>query len=511
MIELQDLETSLSNIETAINSLQQLIVSKRKTEECRIDILERKFNKTRTSISNLMPYIPNRLKRGLFDPLGTFIKSITGNLDQKDYEEIQQSIKNTADGQFELINKFNEQIKINDQVIQRFEETTSTINQIIDSTKKIMSDKIDIDSKFILHADILMYYTIIDDNIQILFDHAQEIHEIITFAKINVISRFILDNEEMSYVLKDLEKNNIRLHSQEQVYSLLKVKAYYNSTNLVVIIEIPQFHKEIFLYNKIKTYIMNDSIIPNSYNHIISHKNMHMTISKPCQNLEQVYYCQLEQLQHNNNTCIPNLLNNQAADCKLVQAQYHDETQLLEDGYLFMSSRKGEIIYSTCGPDSLAIQGDKLLKFSDCTIKTSHQSFSNYKSSITKKYGIIQPLNTIRVNETKIETLDIPYLTKANIKNIQEMQIHQQWHFIYSHTYAISSIVLIILTFIFLFFLYKKYRNRLTKFNRFIMTGKAEDSFNLRGEELTSVMPQIPKSRSTIPKSKSTPHLAGNM
>ena len=38
-------------------------------------------------------------KRGLFNPLGTFIKSITGNLDQNDAEQIDAKIKQLQDNQ----------------------------------------------------------------------------------------------------------------------------------------------------------------------------------------------------------------------------------------------------------------------------------------------------------------------------------------------------------------------------------------------------------------------------
>jgi cob(I)alamin adenosyltransferase len=97
----------------------------------KIEILEHKAQELEQNINLLKP---SRIKRGVVNGLGSFIKDITGNLDQHDLEEIGNAIHNLHHDQSRLIEQNTAQIAINQGMIDRVNYIQKYINN---SNKKI--------------------------------------------------------------------------------------------------------------------------------------------------------------------------------------------------------------------------------------------------------------------------------------------------------------------------------------------------------------------------------------
>lgn len=120
------------------------------------------------------------------------------------------------------------------------------------------------------------------------------------------------------------------------------MKAYYNKTDLVLVVEVENFLYEDYDYYKIKPIPINKTrIIKTNSNNLILNLNNYMEVSKTCQIVELVYYCQKEQIYSTKGSCIPEILRNRDISCETTQIQPKYEIKLIEDGYLSIASEDG--------------------------------------------------------------------------------------------------------------------------------------------------------------------------
>lgn len=249
LIELQDLKSNLENINISINWLEEFISIPNNLPKTMINIARQRYIQLEKDLKSILPITLERPKRGIFNPLGTLIKSITGNLDHNDFVYLKNAIIKLDNDSYTIHEQFQEQIKLNQDMINRFENIT----QFIDKTMLAMRHNIAVDAQKTnlsvwTNHRIQDYGLTLDFNINLMKDQINKIHEIITFAKIKVISTHILDNHELYDINQHLINNSIHLKSEEQIYSLLEIQAYYNDTNLIIIIQVPEFYKESLTY-----------------------------------------------------------------------------------------------------------------------------------------------------------------------------------------------------------------------------------------------------------------------
>lgn len=494
IIELEDLKINLENINKNIKQLDN--ISNRVLPNYKIKIAYRKYDKLKKSLDNILPITRNR--RGLINPLGSLIKSITGNLDNDDLIQIQNAVTKLENGDYKVVQLQNEQVRLNDIMIERFEQTTRHINLVTEQLNKIIDTNKKMTETILEANGLEEYFYRLDDNIQLLQEQINDIHEVITFAKINVISRHILDGEEMNYVKKHFNKNNINIASEEQIYSMLKLKAYYNHTNIILAVEIPQFYQEILTYYRIKPIpINNNEIIKTKTNTIILNSQNYMEINKPCPIIERTYYCQEEQIYNITHGCIPKLILNIDANCKTMEVEPHDEIDFLEGEYLYVSSEAGVKLTTNCNINNPVVKGKKLLNFKNCSVTINEQTYSNENKRKTHKIMIIQPFDGITLNTSMERFVSLPQLSQQTIKNIKMLEHHQTSTRIRDYSIATSTLILIATISTIIFYLYRKNKLSSSKiketikgFNQHIQvnvqTNDVEDDINLRREELHS-------------------------
>lgn len=132
------------------------------------DTLDKEYTNSLTSIhtletrieeqiSQILPmYNMKRSKRGLLNPLGSFIKCITGNMDQTDAENIDQKIRLLQDNQNRLKSDAINQITLMESTIDKFQGLISNIthNEIILRSRIIQIEQSIKEAKLYIYLSI---------------------------------------------------------------------------------------------------------------------------------------------------------------------------------------------------------------------------------------------------------------------------------------------------------------------------------------------------------------------
>lgn len=211
-----------------------------------INITKIKLQNVKQKLKTLKPNIRN--KRGLVNGLGSFIKIITGNMDARDADRLNKEIDSLKQSQINFNTDLNKQILINHKMIERFENITDHINNqqhsIIGYLKNYQSQ---FGNKIKLNRDItrhMQYLNQINYNIDLLTNHLSDIAEAIILARLKIISKQILNEEEIVEIYNSLKIQIIDIKSDEQIYEMLELQAYYMKTDIIFNIKIPILSQE---------------------------------------------------------------------------------------------------------------------------------------------------------------------------------------------------------------------------------------------------------------------------
>lgn len=230
VINLLNFENSIKNIRDNIN-----YISNGKCQHMIVETLRHKLIILENSFEVIKPHF--RTKRGLINILGSGIKFITGNMDNEDAIEIKNSIEEITLNNKQLIKSHNDQIIINREMIDRFENITDHINdqqEIIKNHIFKFEDKMKNDVRY------LQFLYQINFDVDIIKSHLDDIFQTIQMAKLNIISKTILAPREISFIYDKLSEQNVRMESLEQVYEMCKLQAFYNGSNILFVIKFPK-------------------------------------------------------------------------------------------------------------------------------------------------------------------------------------------------------------------------------------------------------------------------------
>lgn len=150
-----------------------------------ISFLEGKIAQLREKIEILTP--SGKQKRGLVNGLGSIVKSITGNMDANDGQEIEEKIDTLKEKERNLTNALLDQEAFNNEIQIRFQDIAKGINQeqamisrfLETSQNKIFKEL----SKEQDQINKLQYIYRIDR----LVNHLNDLSESIIMAKIKII------------------------------------------------------------------------------------------------------------------------------------------------------------------------------------------------------------------------------------------------------------------------------------------------------------------------------------
>ena len=122
IININDYISSIENIKNSLNNLKE-----KRIAEATIKILLTKAQQITDKVQFMTPR--RRDKRGLINGLGTLVKTITGNMDATDAQDIQSRFKNILKNEELLKTNVNLQIAQQYEITNRFKNITEHINQ----------------------------------------------------------------------------------------------------------------------------------------------------------------------------------------------------------------------------------------------------------------------------------------------------------------------------------------------------------------------------------------------
>ena len=392
-------------------------------------IMKKKFNNLENAFDLIKPInlkLDSKVKRGIVDGLGTVIKTITGNMDNNDYHEINNHLKLLKLNQFNITNQLSKQIYINEKMIERFNKITDHINNQQNIIEKFNAL---IDKNSLPYYSILtiQYCNQIIYDIELLRNHLENILESINLAKLNVISNHILHPDEISYVTEIFKNQNINLVSKEDVYQFLELQAYYNETSLIFIIQIPTFYSYSYILYHLNQLPINNNITLNIEKpYIVINENTYLFLEKPCLKIENTFYCSKQSLQKiKDEDCIPNIINDNKAHCNFIEIESNDSINLIQPNYLLIISENEIVIESTCYQNEKRkiIKGIVLIYFENCIITINNIEYSSkqlkYWDKIEVMFTKFYDINKIKI----IENLNMKKLHKFTLENLKSIEL----------------------------------------------------------------------------------------
>lgn len=438
IINVKNLEVSLKHIKTTIldDKFNQSNLYNPNNLKLQLLRLEEKVN-------SLKPI--SRNKRGLFDGLGTIIKQISGNMDHNDALEINEQIRQLQDNELLIKNNANNQHKLNDKMIERFNNITAFINQEQSNLRTIA-----LAVKTYPHIEQQLFqsqfYFSIQSQIQYLSDHVNDILNSIQLAKLGIISKHILNKAELSLVRENLSKQ-LPILNDEHLYELLQLKAYYNESNIIFTIMIPQFSNITLSTIKIRPLPENHQIIKPESNYILYNPDKYIFISKPCNRIEQTFICPPKTLQETStNQCEIKILENQPARCTLHRTMEDNFIEEIEDNHILINTKQQINITNSCGKNMTNFIGKLHIVLYSCKLCVNQIVYGTLSTS-TNKIELEQILyNAINITNIS-EEVNLNLLHLQHLENTEELELLRTQH-IYHVSISAIIIILIILCFI---------------------------------------------------------------
>ena len=384
IVNLTIYEENIDIIEYNIKRLQHEITTL--PFSLNIQIVHSKFENLKEKLRLLLPH--KIVKRGLINGLGTIIKTITGNMDHNDAVEINRQIEMLKLNQHDLNNALTEQLSINHEMTKRFNNITNHINkqQVViekyfDHFRNELLNKVNFAEAQVMYNQ---YIDKITYNIDLLTIHLKEISESIVLAKLNVIPKQILHPSELKQIYQYFNNHNIDLVSSEHIYELLELQAYYNQTNIIFVVLIPNFLNEQFHYYHIRNLPINNTYtikIPDPY--IVLNEISYQYMTKPCNLIENQYFCENKHLKSSENEhCITKLIQKSTANCSLIETEDIEFIETIEENYLLIATQHPQEIQTTCEMKRKNIIGNLLIHFQNCSIEINNVKYTS-KSTLS--------------------------------------------------------------------------------------------------------------------------------
>ena len=373
IIRLNDYKNSIEKISSSIDFLEN-----KNTIANSVLVTKLKLKELKNKLKTLTPIKRNR--RGLINGLGTVIKCITGNMDENDAISINSQISELQSNEEKFENAFKNQNSLNNELIERLKNVTDHINQQHENIEKFLRNHLTLENNRIDKEENtlndIQYINLINYNIDLLSNHISNIAESIVLAKLNVISKFILSHEELENISKNLPIETI---SNEQIYELLGLQAYYNDSNIIFNIKIPiiSLEKSRFFHliplpiNKTKEIITKPYI---TYN-----KNNIRFYDEPCLNIEKQFFCHETENKEVNDesSCIGQTLQNKTAHCNFNDVGYIQSISSPENSFILFKNMPKTLIISNCRTPLQEVEGTALIKFKNCTVNINGAEYED--------------------------------------------------------------------------------------------------------------------------------------
>lgn len=400
-------------------------------------ILYTKFNNLNNLYNGLQ--MKKRQKRGLLNFVGSGIKFITGNLDNEDFVQITRDMEDLRMKNNQFVNENNEQIKINYQMQDRINKMIHQINNqqsLIIRNFNLARGENSLGKQIQTVKEIINVNIIIDN----LVSHFKDISESIHLAKLNIISKHILHQDELSFSIEKLEEKGIEIYNIEQVYDFLEISAFFNSSKLIFIVKVPSIENVTYNNLILEPLPVGNKILNLPSNKAITSNTETYFITKECQRIEQNNICSEDiLLNYSEDSCYSNLLRGFTGNCTFKRYDHSKEIKRLTDSHVVIKSKLHLEIKTDCGITNRNLSGLFLIEYHNCSIEINSTTYQN--TAISKnELPIILPFDGLRIEEQITEDQAIADLHIINRHHLDTLMTNHNVHHYSSISLSILSV-----------------------------------------------------------------------
>jgi len=364
------------------------------------------INILRETIDNKMKHFNfhsknKRKKRGLVNPIGKFVKAITGNLDNDDGKRYNRILKQLTKDNMSLKIAMNSQYTINKQLVDNFNKTISTLkfnnNEIILKLKEL-SEAINKEESHQHIKDILQQIEVIYN---LILNVAQDIENSLTFCKLKTMHPSIVKSNELmgelekvSHLYKDKLPIEIKRENIAQLERLIEVDCHIEDNEIIYFLRLPIYEAKYYrLYHllSVPTQLKDAySTIVLRFQYLLKYKNEVKLLKGNCVR-QHIYQCSKDLLSVNNSTCESDImLNGYSSHCEHLKLNISQNLlELIPElgSYLAVFIKPDDIqIINQDHQESRRMQGILLLK------KEDSQLFYKGKELIASTSSVGKPL-----------------------------------------------------------------------------------------------------------------------
>lgn len=356
------------------------------------EIIIEKFDEINKSLESIVPL--KRQKR--WDTVGTVWKFIAGSPDADDLKLINSSMNN-------LIYNNNKQVKINKEMTLQLKETVFKTKEAIELFKSKSSELYSINILF---------------NLKNLNKKIENIIDTIMLAKLGILNEKILTKNELEMFKKDLERENVTVHSLSEVIAYAKSSIATNHREIVLFIKMPKLDPRVFRKIHVYPIFYRQRQVHATKKFFLIHPTAKFTVTT----LEPTIY-NIEDTEAADSTCIPNLIDGKAATCNYTTNPIQQEIVSLDMHHVLINTANNFTLSSDCGTTERILSGSYLIQYENCTIRINNASYTDRTQNITGK-PIHLPLDGISITKNgDVLNLNLEHLHKLQIETRKDLDI----------------------------------------------------------------------------------------
>lgn len=398
--------------------------------------LSYKLNKISTQLKS---FEPRRVKRGLINPLGTIIKSITGNLDNDDALRFENALKILQKNDQESSINYNKHISLYKEMT--FQQTQVLSNLSSNQQKLVkafsfLSNKTSTNSEEItIYSQLFQLFSILSENAQDLSYEISRLENILAFSRTHSMHHSILSINDLITMISKLKA----MYSPDEIlnldlryyYDIISLGSYYIDQRIVIVLKFPIMSPHTYnLYRICPVPNKNSKIILPPFPYIATNSKEFVYMEAECPKIDTWYICaqRASRQTRNQRDCIHHLIHKQEADasCNSIPVSLSKEALLeLDSQHYIISFPKQTIVQMNCGQEEQhALQGSFLATVPrNCNIKTPEFTIVNIDDKLR---GHAVEIITIPQESSSSSANQSPYynLTTIDLNKLHNIQ-HQ--------------------------------------------------------------------------------------
>lgn len=199
----------------------------------------------------------------------------------------------------------------------------------------------------------------------------EAIQETIVFTRASITNNKLLSMHEINTIRTMLEDQGIRTTIPGEALNLVLPKIAINKDNLSYILKIPQMEEVESTILEVYPLIVNETTLTEYSRYLVKRNSKLFTTTHPEEYIQREKF-----LSEYYNTCISNLVLGTTSNCS-TRRETGTEIKEIAEGIILINNAKTLSLKSDCGPDDRTINGNMLIKLSNCSMAMENKTFTS--------------------------------------------------------------------------------------------------------------------------------------